>query len=123
MSSLSGSAYRFKKYAQEHITALVQLLLLFVVCSLDALLPSGFFQDELGIRIVNGREAEAIGARPGDSDSDEEVPGQHKFRPKGTKTPQSLDPWKKILQSKKVTVCIIAFLFVYLAFCISKFSP
>lgn len=60
-----------------------------------------FFQDELGIRIVNGREAEAIGARPGDSDSDTEIPGHHKFRPKGVKTAQSLDPWKKILQSKK----------------------
>ena len=87
----------------------------------NALLPSGFFQDDLGIRIVNGREAEAIGARPGDSDSDDEVPGQHKFRPKGTKAPQSLDPWKKILQSKKVTglhncICL------YILLSVSKFS-
>ncbi|XP_050736972.1 PAX3- and PAX7-binding protein 1-like isoform X1 [Eriocheir sinensis] len=58
--------------------------------------------DELGIRIVNGREAESIGAEPGDSDSEEDTPGQHKFRPKGAKTSQSLDPWKKILQSGQI---------------------
>lgn len=67
-------------------------------------LPPSFPQDELGIRIVNGREAESIGAEPGDSDSEEETPGQHKFRPKGTKTSQSLDPWKKILQSKTIVL-------------------
>lgn len=61
-----------------------------------------FFQDELGIRIVNGREAESIAMQPGDSDDSDEgsTPGQHKFRPRGTKSGQSLDPWKKILQSE-----------------------
>lgn len=68
-------------------------------------LPPNFPQDELGIRIVNGREAESIATQPGDSDSEEETPGQHKFRPKGVKTAQSLDPWKKILQSESVVAC------------------
>ena len=49
---------------------------------------------------MNGREAEAIASKPGDSDEeDPEVPGKHKFRSK-SRTSQSLDPWKKILQSK-----------------------
>lgn len=76
-------------------------------------LPPNLPQDELGIRIVNGREAESIAAQPGDSDSEEETPGQHKFRPKGLKTSQSLDPWKKMLQSKKV-VAYLFFLFSFL---------
>lgn len=83
----------------------------FCVFARAASLPLSFPQDELGIRIVNGREAESIGAQPGDSDSEEETPGQHKFRPRGPKTSQSLDPWKKILQSKKVVIfffCIMA---------------
>ncbi|KAK7076980.1 hypothetical protein SK128_001986 [Halocaridina rubra] len=60
--------------------------------------------DELGIRIVNGREAEAIAAKPGDSDEDDpEIPGKHTFRPIKSRTPsQSLDPWKKILQSGQI---------------------
>ncbi|XP_069192333.1 PAX3- and PAX7-binding protein 1-like [Procambarus clarkii] len=59
--------------------------------------------DELGIRIVNGREAESIGAKPGDSDEDDpNTPGKHKFRSKSTRTSHSLDPWKKILQSGQI---------------------
>ncbi|XP_066990634.1 PAX3- and PAX7-binding protein 1 [Macrobrachium rosenbergii] len=59
--------------------------------------------DELGIRIVNGREAEAIAAKPGDSDEDDpELPGRHKFRSVKSRTSQSLDPWKKILQSGQI---------------------
>ncbi|XP_069986549.1 PAX3- and PAX7-binding protein 1 [Penaeus vannamei] len=59
--------------------------------------------DELGIIIVNGREAEAIAAKPGDSDEeDPEIAGKHKFRSKKSRTPQSLDPWKKILQSGQI---------------------
>ncbi|CAL4138659.1 unnamed protein product, partial [Meganyctiphanes norvegica] len=58
---------------------------------------------ELGIRIVNGREAEAIAHQPGDSDYEEEEergpPGKHKFRSKNRTSGASLDPWKKILQS------------------------
>ncbi|KAK4319562.1 hypothetical protein Pmani_009505 [Petrolisthes manimaculis] len=60
--------------------------------------------DELGIRIVNGREAENIAIQPGDSDDSEDgaTPGHHKFRPRGNKSGQSLDPWKKILQSGQI---------------------
>ncbi|XP_053632244.1 PAX3- and PAX7-binding protein 1 [Cherax quadricarinatus] len=59
--------------------------------------------DELGIRIVNGREAESIGAKPGDSDEDDpSTPGKHKFRAKIMRTSHSLDPWKKILQSGQI---------------------
>ena len=65
------------------------------------------FQDDLGIRIVNGREAEAIAHRPGDSDEDEldndmEEEGKHQFKIKNKKSPTklSMDPWKKMLESE-----------------------
>ncbi|XP_042215602.1 PAX3- and PAX7-binding protein 1-like [Homarus americanus] len=58
--------------------------------------------DELGIRIVNGREAESIGAKPGDSDDESGTPGKHKFKSKNMRTAQSLDPWKKMLQSGQI---------------------
>ena len=60
--------------------------------------------DELGIRIVNGREAEAIGYESLDEDEDDDLAdeGKHKFRPKSESSTKSLDPWKKILESGKI---------------------
>ncbi|RXG54865.1 PAX3- and PAX7-binding protein 1 [Armadillidium vulgare] len=55
--------------------------------------------DDLGIRIVNGREAEAIAAVPGDSDESDEDSGKPVYRPGSKSGDSSLQPWKAALQS------------------------
>ncbi|KAK8404735.1 hypothetical protein O3P69_007763 [Scylla paramamosain] len=107
ISCITYYAHRVGKYTQEHITTLGTIvLLLFMMCSVCL---SGMhyylqasFRMSLGFALSMGERLRPLGLVQVIQIQMTRFQANTSSGPKGPKAPQSLDPWKKILQSGQI---------------------